>query len=98
MAVADDDPPGPVQVSTKLEVCDSAAVVADPDVDLLPDQAPDATQLLAFVDDHVSVDVPFTPTTEGLAVRLTVGATGAAVTFTFADLLIVPPGPLQVSV
>jgi len=97
MAVADDEPPGPVQVSTKLVVSVNAAVVWLPDTDLLPDHPPDAVQLVALVDVHVSVDVPFTPTTDGLAVSVTVGATGAAVTLTFAVLLIVPPGPLQVN-
>lgn len=96
-AVADADPPGPVHDSTKLDVCVSAAVRDEPDVALLPVQLPEAAQLVAFVDDHVSVEVPFTPTTDGLALRLTVGSGGAAVTVTSAVLLTVPPAPLQVS-
>ncbi|MGH7334993.1 MAG: hypothetical protein ACREKS_20085 [Candidatus Rokuibacteriota bacterium] len=55
---------------------------SDPLVVLAPDQllssAPpfDAVQLVAFVDDQVSVDDPPDVTLVGFAVRLTVGATG----------------------
>lgn len=97
MAVAEAEPPGPVQANPKLVVCVSAGVTWLPETVLLPDQPPDAVQAVAFVDDHVNVEVPFTPTTVGVAVSVTVGGTGAAVTLTFAVLLIVPPGPLQVN-
>ncbi|MGB5727700.1 MAG: hypothetical protein WBM52_10860 [Thiogranum sp.] len=38
-----------------------------------PDQLSDAIQLLAFVDDQLSVMLPPRATLDGLAVRLTVG-------------------------
>jgi hypothetical protein len=40
---------------------------------LLPDQAPEAVQAVALVDDHVSVDAVPLCTVLGEAVRLTVG-------------------------
>ena len=57
--------------------------------------APDAMQLLACVEAHVSVELPPLLIVDGLAVRVTVG-TGTTVTV--ADALALPPAPLQVSV
>ena len=73
----------------------SAPVLALPFVGSFPDQPPEATQLLAFVEDQLSVDDPPLLTVVGLALTLTVG--GAA-TLTVTDWLALPPGPLQVSV
>jgi len=50
-----------------------ASVVLD--VDLFPDQSPDATQESAFVEVHARTDVPPETTTSGLAVKVTTGAT-----------------------
>lgn len=72
-------PPGPVQVSWKLVVWDSAAVVVLPDIPLDPVQPPDAVQLLAPVVDQLRVLVLPDMTEVGFAVRLTVG-NGAGVT------------------
>jgi hypothetical protein len=62
-----------------------------------PDQPPDAVQLLAFVEDQLSIADPPLLTVVGLALRLTVGLTGV-VTLTVTDWLALPPGPLQLSV
>jgi hypothetical protein len=70
-------------------------VLALPFVGLLPDQPPDAVQLLALLEDQLSVADPPLLTVVGLALRLTVGR---AATLTVTDRLALPPGPLQVSV
>jgi len=67
-------PPAPVQVSEKLPVAVSAAVVWLPLVALVPDQAPDAVQPLALADDQLSVAVAPLATDVGLAPKLNVGA------------------------
>jgi len=54
----------------------SATVVSLPEVALVPDQAPEAAQDVAFVEDQVSIeDTPFA-TDGGLAASDTVGAGG----------------------
>ena len=73
----------------------SAPVLALPLVGSLPDHPPEAVQLVAFVEDQLSVAEPPLLTVAGLALRLTVGGVE---TLTVADWLAVPPGPLQVSV
>ena len=74
----------------------SAPVVCDPLVDMLPDQPPDAVQVVALVDDQVSVELAPLVTVLGLAVNLTVGAGAAGVTETVADWVALPPAPVQV--
>lgn len=98
VAVALPVPPGPVQVSTKFDVCVRAAVTCVPDVALAPDHAPDAVQVAALVVDQDSVDVPPDAICAGFAVSVTAGAGGAALTVTFAVRLMEPPGPVQPSV
>jgi hypothetical protein len=63
---------------------------------LLPDQAPDAVQDVAFVADHLSVEVPPLVTEFGLAASVTVG--NGDFTDTVADCAVLPPSPLQVRV
>jgi hypothetical protein len=58
----------------------SAPVLALPLVDSLPDHPPEAVQLLAFVDDQLNVEADPLLTVPGVAVRLTVGLTGAGFT------------------
>ena len=72
----------------------SAAVVSLPEVALSPDQAPEAVQESAFVEDQVSVEDPPLATDAGLAASDTVGAGGNTVTATVA--LALPPEPVQV--
>jgi hypothetical protein len=55
-------------------------------------------QLVALVDDQLSVDVPPLATVEGFALIVTVGAGGKALTATVAVCAIDPPAPLQVNV
>ncbi len=61
-----------------------------------PDQAPEAVQVVALVDAHVSVALPPLVMELGLTVSATVGA--GALTDTVADCVALPPGPVQVSV
>ena len=60
----------------------------------VPNQAPEAVQELAFVEDQVSVDDPPLATDAGLAASDTVGAGGNTVTVAVA--LALPPEPVQV--
>jgi hypothetical protein len=61
----------------------SAPVAWEPVAALAPDQAPEAVQAVAFVDDHVRVEPLPLATVLGLAIRLTVGE--GAVTETVTD-------------
>jgi hypothetical protein len=67
-------PPVPVHVSVKVALALIAAVTSFPDVAFAPDQAPDAEQEAALVDDHVSVEVLPGDTDVGEALSVTVGA------------------------
>ena len=62
----------------------SAPVDWEPLKALEPDQAPDAVQLVAFVDDHANVDPVPLATVLGLALIVTVAA-GLGLTVTVAD-------------
>ena len=74
----------------------SAPVDCEPLTALAPDQAPEAVQEVALVDDQVR-DAPLPLVIElGLALKLTVGA--GAVTETVADCAALPPVPVQVRV
>ena len=73
----------------------SAPVDSLPEVGLVPDQAPEAAQELASVEDQVSVEDPLYATDVGFATSDTVG-TGGGDTVTVADALALPPGPVQV--
>lgn len=66
----------------------------------VPDQAPEALQLLALVDDQLNVVPLPLVTVLGLATKLTVGAGSGAeplffVTVIVTDLLVVPPEPVH---
>lgn len=52
------EPPGPVQVSTKLVVAASGPTVSVPDSARVPDQPPEAVQLAALAAVHCSVELP----------------------------------------
>jgi hypothetical protein len=73
-----------------------APVACEPLIALLPDQAPEAAQAVALVDDQVSVDPLPLATVLGLALKLTVAA-GSALTVTVADCAALPPAPVQVN-
>jgi hypothetical protein len=55
-------------------------------------------QLVALVEDQLSVDVPPLATVVGFAEIVTVGTGGVALTATVAVCNVEPPGPLQLSV
>jgi hypothetical protein len=63
---------------------------------LLPDQAPEAVQEVALVDDQLKLELPPLASVLGLALRLTV-AVGFGLTVTVVDCAAVPPVPLQVN-
>jgi hypothetical protein len=89
-------PPAPLQVSVYVEVLVSAPVDCVPAIPLAPDQAPEATQEVAFVDDQVSVALLPLFTALGPALNVTVGAD--ALTETVALCAAVPPVPVHVRV
>ena len=75
VAVADLLPPSPEHVIVKLILPTAEIVtVSVPEVALAPDQAPEAEQEVALVDDQVSVESEPTTTEVGLAEKFTVGA------------------------
>jgi hypothetical protein len=94
------EPPAPLQLNVNvLLAAVSAPVPAVPELARPPLQAPEAVQLVAFVDDHVSELLPPLTTLVGLAETLTVGAgVGGGVgvtTVTVATSFAVPPAPTQ---
>jgi hypothetical protein len=91
-------PPAPVHANTNEVDCVRVGVTKVPDVGRLPDQPPDAVQLVALVEDQLRVEVPPLATVVGFAVIVTVGTSGVALTATVAVRPVVPPGPLQFSV
>jgi hypothetical protein len=63
-----------------------------------PLQAPDAVHDVALVEDHVSVELPFTETSGGSALRFTVGIGGGGgvePTVTCAVREMLPPEPVH---
>jgi hypothetical protein len=77
----------------------SAPVDWLPEVARAPDHAPEAEQVVAFIDDQVSVDAPPLATDVGFAVSNTVGTGGGGGepdTVTIAEAVALPPEPVQV--
>lgn len=72
----------------------SAPVDCAPLSDLVPDQPPDAVQLVALVDDQVSVALAPLLIALGPTLKLTVG--NGDLTVTVVDCVALPPGPVQV--
>jgi len=91
-------PPLPEQLNENVLVLVNTPVVSEPLGALLPDQAPEAVQEVAFVEDQVSVDDPPLATEVGFAASDTVGTGGGGGvpdTVTVADALALPPEPAQ---
>jgi hypothetical protein len=63
---------------------------------LVPDQAPEAVQAVAFAEDQLSVALPPLAIALGPTLKLTVGI--GALTETVVDCVALPLGPLQVKV
>jgi hypothetical protein len=76
----------------------SAPVDDEPLVALVPDQAPEAVQEVAFAADQLNVELAPLTTVLGLAVIVTVGALAAAFTEIVTVCVALPPAPLHVSV
>lgn len=74
-----------------------APVDCVPLVALLPDQAPDAVQVVAFAADQLRVEASPVVTELGLAEKLIVGAAATAVTETAVVPVALPPAPVHVS-
>ena len=73
--VADLLPPSPVQERVKLMFPTAEIVTfSDPEIDFVPDHAPEAEQDEAFDDDQVSVESEPISTEVGSAEKLTIGA------------------------
>lgn len=92
-------PPAPVHVSEKLLAVVSAPLDWLPDVALVPDQAPEALQLVASVADQTRFDAEPLATLVGLALKLRVGrggGGGACWTVTVTVWVALPPAPVQV--
>ncbi len=68
-------------------------MTSEPDTPLLPDQSPEAVQLVASVEFQFSVVEPSWETVTGFAEKESVG-TGAA-TVTLTESFALPPAPLQ---
>jgi len=90
------EPAEPAQLNVYVAVALRAAVDCEPVVATLPDQPPEAVQVVALLLVQVSSDVPPVLMIEGLALRDTLG--GAAATETVTDCEAEPPAPPQVSV
>lgn len=69
-----DVPPAPSHASVKVAVAVNAPVLSLPDVAFVPAQLPPAVQLVASVDDQVSVDDAPDATEVGLAENVLVGS------------------------
>lgn len=68
----------------------------EPVIASLPDHACEATQAVALVDDHDSIEALPLATVLGVALKVTVGA--GELTVTVADCAAVPPVPVQLKV
>ena len=97
LADADADPPLPAHVRLYVELA-VGETVSEPLTVCVPLQLPDAEQLVALVELHVSVEDWPAVIDVGVAVRVTVGVVDAVVTVTLADAVANPPAPVQVSV
>lgn len=85
--------PLPEQLKVKVLVLLNGPVDWESLVAFAPDQAPDAVQAVALLDDQVSIEVLPLATLVGFALNARVGA--GALTVTVADRLTVPLVPLQ---
>lgn len=85
------EPASPTQLKVKVTGL-SIVRDSDPAIDLVPDQFPDALQLLAAVEDQLRVIVLPRLTLEGLAPGLTVGTctVGGSVTVTVTPTVSLP--------
>ena len=72
------DPPEPVQVRVKVEFEVRLPVDCEPEIEFIPDQAPEATHEVALDEDQVRVETDPEVTEVGFAKRATVGAAGGS--------------------
>ena len=88
-------PPAPVHWRLYVPVAVRLVRFCEPEVGREPVHAPEAVQLVALVDDQVSIELPPLATEVGLPVNVSVGAGGGVpltVTVTFRTGLF-PPAP-----
>jgi hypothetical protein len=74
----------------------SAPVDCEPLTAIIPDQAPEAVQVVALLADQINVELLPLATVLGLAAKVMVGA--GDVTDTVADCAALPPAPVQFKV
>jgi hypothetical protein len=86
-------PPGPLQVIEYTRLAVRPPVLCVPLAGNVPLQPPEAVHDAAFVELQVSCDALPGVTAIGLAVRIAVGVTSTVA----LAMLLVPPGPVQVS-
>jgi hypothetical protein len=92
-------PPDPEHARANVLVLVNAGVDWLPAVGFAPDQAPEAEQEVAFVEDQVRTEDPPLTTDVGVAVSDTLGTAaggGAPDTVTVVDAFALPPEPVQV--
>jgi len=87
-------PPGPVQLNEYVLGAVRAPVFCVPLAGFVPLQAPEAVQEVALRELHVNVEAPPLATAAGAAVNVTV----APILTVTLEVVLVPPGPAQVSV
>ena len=96
VAVAEPEPPAPVQSSVNDELALNDEIDSVPLVAFEPDHAPEAVQDVALVLLHVRVVELPAATAVGFAASVTVGCVAEIVTVVAEE--VVPPGPVQASV
>jgi len=79
------EPPVPEHVSVYVWFAVRLVKVCEPLAALLPDQLPEAVQLVALVEDHVRIELPPEVTEVGAALIVIVGTGASVVTFTLLD-------------
>lgn len=88
-------PPGPSHVREKVLDCVRLAVVSDPATGFDPLHPPAAVQEVALLLDQLRSALPPGATCAGVAVSVSAGAGGVAVTAIDAVWDAEPPGPVQ---
>jgi hypothetical protein len=91
-------PPLPEQLIEYVVSCVSGPTLCEPDAAFVPDQPPDAVQLVTLAPLHVNVEFVLGATLRGLADRLIDGEGLDDVTVTLAVCAAVPPAPVHDSV
>jgi hypothetical protein len=90
-------PPLPEQFNVYVVSCVSGPTLCEPDAVFVPDQPPEAVQLVTLEPVHDNVVLVLGATLRGFAVKVTFGAEVVA-TVTLAVFAADPPAPVHVNV